>query len=206
MSETSKSIFGKLRDSRYATRYLVGLGLDIGAGTDALSQFYELFPLMTACQPWDVGDGDAQYLDSLEDETYDFIHSAHCLEHLVDPHVALRNWLRVLKPGGHLICLIPDEDLYEQGVFPSRFNSDHKHTFTIAKARSWSDHSINVLDMLSRVADVAEVKKIELLDATFRYRLAQDMGQPFFDQTQTWIGESAIEFILRKRPAAQEVA
>ena len=134
MSETSKSIFGKLRDSRYATRYLVGSGLDIGAGADALSQFYEFFPLMTHCRAWDMGDGDAQYLDSIDDETVDFIHSAHCLEHLVDPHVALGNWLRVLKPGGHLVCLIPDEDLYEQGVFPSMFNEDHKHSFTIAQA------------------------------------------------------------------------
>jgi SAM-dependent methyltransferase len=199
MSETSKSIFGKLRDSRYATRYIVGAGLDIGAGTDALSQFYEFFPLMTHCRAWDVGDGDAQYLDSIDDEILDFVHSAHCLEHLVDPQVALSNWLRVLKPGGHLICLIPDEDLYEQGVFPSTFNADHKHTFTIAKAGSWSRQSINVLDMLGRVAGQAEIKKIELLDATYRYNLARDMGQDRFDQTQTWIGECAIEFVLRKR-------
>ncbi|MGH1556812.1 hypothetical protein ACRAWD_01360 [Caulobacter segnis] len=34
-----------------------------------------------------------------------------------DPKEALENWLRILKPGGHLVCLIPDEDLYEQGVF-----------------------------------------------------------------------------------------
>jgi SAM-dependent methyltransferase len=199
MSETSKSIFGKLQDSRYATRYLVGSGLDIGAGNDALSQFYEFFPLMTACRAWDIGDGDAQYLDSIEDGSVDFIHSAHCLEHLVDPHVALDNWLRVLKPGGHLVCLIPDEDLYEQGVFPSMFNSDHKHTFTIAKAGSWSDKSINVIDLLGRVADRAEVKKIELLDATYRFNLNRDMGQTHFDQTQTWVGECAIEFVLRKR-------
>jgi SAM-dependent methyltransferase len=199
MSETSKSIFGKLSDSRYATRYLVGAGLDIGAGADSLAQFYELFPLMKDCRAWDVDDGDAQYLDSIEDESLDFVHSAHCLEHLVDPHVALGNWLRVLKPGGHLICLIPDEDLYEQGVFPSMFNPDHKHTFTIAKASSWSPQSINVLDLLGRVADRAEVKKIELLDATYRYNLARDVGRAHFDQTQTWIGESAIEFVLRKR-------
>lgn len=199
MSETSKSIFGKLRDSRYATRYLVGAGIDIGAGADSLEQFYEFFPLMKSCRPWDLHDGDAQYLDSIDDGTLDFVHSAHCLEHLVDPHEALKNWLRVLKPGGHLVCLIPDEDLYEQGVFPSMFNTDHKHTFTIAKASSWSPRSINVLDLLNAVADRAEIKKIELLDATYRFNLTRDLGQPHFDQTQTWIGESAIEFVLRKR-------
>jgi hypothetical protein len=42
----------------------------------------------------------------------------------------------VLKPGGHLVCLVPDEDLYEQGMFPSTFNDDHKRTLTIAKKKS----------------------------------------------------------------------
>jgi hypothetical protein len=39
MHESSKSIFGKLHDSRYATRYLVGDGIDIGAGQDQLLQY-----------------------------------------------------------------------------------------------------------------------------------------------------------------------
>jgi hypothetical protein len=46
MHESSKSIFGKIRDSRYATRYIVGDGIDIGAGPDSIAQYYELFPLM----------------------------------------------------------------------------------------------------------------------------------------------------------------
>src|SRR5260221_7032838 len=39
--------------------------------------------------------------------------------------------------------------LYEQGVFPSRFNGDHKSTFTISKASSWSPVSVNVLDLVT---------------------------------------------------------
>ncbi len=199
MSGTSKSIFGKLRDSRYATRYLVGSGIDIGSGPDPLGQFYEFFPGMN-CRGWDLDDGDAQYLESIPDETLDFVHSSHCLEHMVDPWIALNHWIRVLKPGGHLICLIPDEDLYEQGVWPSTFNDDHKHTFTIGKQTSWSPVSINLLQMLDAVKAEASVLKIELLDATFRTDMARLTGQPRFDQTLTYVAESGIEFILRKRP------
>ena len=47
----------------------------------------------------------------------------------------------MLEPGGHLIVTVPDEDLYEQGHFPSDYNRDHKWTFTIHKPKSWSERS-----------------------------------------------------------------
>jgi len=192
MHETSKSLPRRLADHRFATRYFVGDGIDIGAGPDLLAQYRELFPLMRSCRSWDIGDGDAGQLASIADASLDFAHSSHCLEHLHDPALALDNWLRALKPGGHLIVLVPDEDLYEQGVFPSTFNPDHKSTFTIGKTRSWSAASINLLDLLARFTARAEVLKIERLDATYRYAL------PRFDQTRTPVAECAIEFILRR--------
>jgi len=198
MNESSKSIFGKLRDSRYATRYLVGDGIDIGAGSDSIGQYYEQFPLMRSCRGWDMPDGDAEIMEGISDNTFDFVHSSHCLEHMRNPHVALNNWLRILKPGGHLVCLVPDEDLYEQGEFPSTFNSDHKHTFTIYKHTSWSKQSINLFDLLTKTNCSIEIKKIELLDATFRYDLNRLIQMPRFDQTLTTIGECAIEFIVKK--------
>lgn len=200
MKEAGKSIFRKLNDSRFATRYLVGDGIDIGSGDDPLLLYHEFFPLMRSCTPWDLPDGDAELLATVDDNIYDFVYSSHCLEHLHDPHVAINNWLRVLKPGGHMICTIPDEDLYEQGVFPSTFNSDHKNTFTIFKKNSWSPKSVNVLDLISQCKYDIDVKKIELLDATYRYkidRLLTDSKR--FDQTSTPIGECAIEFILEKK-------
>jgi SAM-dependent methyltransferase len=199
MHESSKSIFRKVKDSRFATRYLVGDGIDIGAGPDQLGHYYEFFPLMRSCRAWDLPDGDAEILAGIENNTFDFVHSSHCLEHMRDARNALNNWIRVLKPGGHLVCIIPDEDLYEQGVFPSTFNSDHKHTFTIHKKQSWSGNSINLLDLLSSIDADVEIKKIELLDATFRYDLNKRFNLTRFDQTMTPVGECAIEFVLRKR-------
>jgi SAM-dependent methyltransferase len=198
MHESSKSIFHKLRDSRYATRYLVGDGIDIGAGEDGIQVYYEFFPLMRTCRAWDKPDGDAEVMEGVSDDTFDFVHSSHCLEHMRDPAIALENWLRILKPGGHLICIVPDEDLYEQGVFPSTFNADHKHTFTVHKRTSWSSNSINLVHLLTSIDTSVRILKIELLDATFRYRLGQDFDLERFDQTNTPVGECGIEFIVQK--------
>ena len=199
MHETSKAIMRRLHDSRFAARYFVGHGMDIGAGPDALGQYAEQFPLMRSCRAWDVKDGDAQFLAGVPDASLDFAHSSHCLEHMRDPREALHHWLRVLKPGGHLVALVPDEDLYEQGIFPSTFNPDHKWTFTMHKPRSWSPKSVNLLALLAEFSDRAQIIKAEQLDAAFRFAL------PRFDQTLTPAGESALEFILRKW-TADEIA
>jgi SAM-dependent methyltransferase len=193
MYEASKAVMRRLHDSRFATRYFVGNGIDVGAGPDTLWQYVEQFPLMRSCVVWDLKDGDAQLLASIGNSSLDFVHSSHCLEHMRDPHEALRHWLRVLKPGGHAVVTVPDEDLYEQGVFPSTFNTDHKWTFTMHKVKSWSAKSVNLLELLAKLSGRAQVLKIEQLDATFRFSL------PRVDQTLTPVGECALEFILRKR-------
>lgn len=193
MKECSKSIPRRMRDPSFVNQYFVGRGLDIGGKPDPLALYRELFCHMGEVTTWDWEEGDAQFLAGVHDEEFDFVHSSHCLEHLVDPHEGLQNWFRVLRPGGHLIVTVPDEDLYEQGVFPSTFNRDHKWTFTILKARSWSNRSINVLDLVSELGESADPVRMELLSATYRFSL------PRYDQTLTPIGESSIEFVVRKR-------
>ncbi len=198
MHECSKSIPRRLQDSRFVRRFFVGNGIDIGGQPDPLKLYSEFFPLCDSIRTWDLRDGDAQYMKSVEDNQFDFVHSSHCLEHMRDPYVALKNWFRILKPGGYLIILVPDEDLYEQGVFPSRYNSDHKFTFTIYKPKSWSSDSINITEYLSSLGWEADIVKIELLDSSYRFNL------PHYDQTCTPIGESSIELIVRKRVADEK--
>lgn len=195
MKECSKSIMRRLHEPNFSNRYFVGSGLDVGGGPDPLGLYVELFPRMKGVRGWDKEDGDAQTLDGIEDDSVDFVHSSHCLEHVADPAAALDNWFRVLRPAGHLVVMVPDEDLYEQGEFPSTWNGDHKWTFTILKSQSWSDKSINVLELLEKLGPAAELVKLEKLDSTFRYTL------PRFDQTLTPIGECGIEFVVRKRTA-----
>lgn len=194
MKECSKSIQRRLADSNFLRRYFVGDGLDIGGKPDPLSLYKELFPQIKSVKTWDWEDGDAQFLIGVEDDSLGFVHSSHCLEHLVDPAEGLRNWFRVVREGGYIVITVPDEDLYEQGVFPSTFNRDHKWTFTIFKARSWSSLSRNLIDMARELGAAAEVVKIEQLSATYRFDL------PRFDQTLTPVAECGIEIVIRKRP------
>ncbi len=193
MRELSKSIVRRQRDPNFITKYFVGEGLDIGGLPDPLALYSEFFPLCKSVKIWDWEDGDAQYLKNLESNSQDFIVSSHCLEHLRDPVEGLYNWIRVTRPGGHLIITVPDEDLYEQGVFPSNKNLDHKNSFTVLKKKSWSNASISIIQVLSIFSEEIDIRKIEVLDSTYRYDL------PIYDQTATPVGESAIEFILRKR-------
>jgi len=41
------------------------------------------------------------------DDTFDRVIAAHVLEHLLEPHRVLREWVRVLKPGGILSLVLP---------------------------------------------------------------------------------------------------
>lgn len=200
MKECSKSIPRRIRDSNFVRRYFVGTGVDIGGKPDPLSLYAEFFPLMGEVKVWDLEDGDAQFMAGVPDASFDFVHSSHCLEHLHDPEEGLRNWLRVIKPGGFVVVLVPDEDLYEQGVFPSTFNQDHKNTFTLHKVKSWSPRSINLLPLLCNLGGQAQLEKIELLNASYRF------GLPRFDQTSTPVGECAIEFVIRKATEAEAVS
>lgn len=43
------------------------------------------------------------------DDTFDRVIATHVLEHIYQPHLALKEWQRVLKPGGVLSVLIPTD-------------------------------------------------------------------------------------------------
>lgn len=190
MKECSKSILRRLSNPNFIRLYFKGKGIDIGGKPDPLALYIELFPLVTEIYIWDKDDGDAQFVSTVKDCYYDFVHSSHCLEHLEDPYEGLNNWVRILKPNGYLIITVPDEDMYEQGNFPSKFNKDHKWTFTIYKKDSWSCKSINLIDLFKSIDNIS-IEKIELLNST--YREFSD-----YDQTLSPVTESGIEIIVRK--------
>jgi phosphatidylethanolamine/phosphatidyl-N-methylethanolamine N-methyltransferase len=44
---------------------------------------------------------------SFVDGSFDRVIAAHILEHIIEPHKALREWARVIKPGGILSLVLP---------------------------------------------------------------------------------------------------
>jgi len=49
-------------------------------------------------------------LSAIDDASYEFLISSNCLEHTANPLKALHEWLRVTKPGGFLLLVIPKKD------------------------------------------------------------------------------------------------
>jgi SAM-dependent methyltransferase len=133
MNETSKSHSLRVFRKDYDRFMKPGMiGVDIGGGEDPLRS-----PAGAPYPTYDIDKGDAQYLDKLSDNSLDFIYSSHCLEHLVNLDVALSNWHRVLKRGGHAYITIPDFVIYEHMNWPSRYNGDHKQTFSLSLSRKF---------------------------------------------------------------------
>ncbi|MBF0613874.1 MAG: tetratricopeptide repeat protein [Magnetococcales bacterium] len=195
MHEQSKAAKRRFNDGGFHQRWFVGHGIDIGGKPDPLSQYQGIFRGIRSVRIWDLEDGDAQYMPNVADASYDFVHASHSLEHMVDVHEALHHWIRIVKPGGHLVITVPDEDLYEQGHWPSRFNADHKWSFTIHKPGSWSPRSINILDLARHFSAQVETERMERILDFFRPELLSRN----LDQTLTPVAECAIEWILRKR-------
>jgi predicted SAM-dependent methyltransferase len=192
MYESSKSARRRYYNGNYITKYFVGSGLDVGCGPDPIIQYKQMFPLISTMRNWDIQDGDAQYLESIESNTFDFLQASHSLEHMQDPRIALANWISVVKPAGYLIITVPDEDLYEHGQWPSKYNSDHKWSFTICKQQSSMPKSINIVDLVKEFANSALCEKIELINDFYRTDIS-----PQQDQTLNPNSECAIEVILK---------
>lgn len=193
MFEQSKAVKRRFNIGAFHNRYFIGEGIDIGCGEDSLNNYRHVFRGISNVRGWDLPDGDAQYLKGVQDNSYDFVTSSHCLEHMVDVVSALSNWVRVCKPGGHIVVTIPDEEMYEHDQWPSKYNSDHKWSFTLRPAdRTKMPKSINLLNLLTSINNIASVEKIEMI----RDMYYENAG--LHDQTLHPQIECCIEFILRK--------
>jgi hypothetical protein len=69
------------------------------------SSVYNYYPGKTG----NVIINDAVNITNVGDAAYDFIFSSHCLEHIANPIKALKEWLRIIKTGGHVILILPEK-------------------------------------------------------------------------------------------------
>ncbi len=119
-------------------RYTRGRGLDLGCGP------FKAFPHFIGVDNghhWgnegiDVPVETCEKLDMFADDSMDFVFSSHLLEHLEDPEGALDEWMRVIKPGGHLVLYLPHEKFYPL-VGQYGANPDHKHNLSPTTVFKW---------------------------------------------------------------------
>ena len=114
-----------------------------GCGIDVASQAHPVVPWAIQIDlPVDefdkynggaVLDGPVQlrgHAESLpvESNSLDFVHASHILEDFAEWNPPIAEWVRVLKPGGRLIILIPDKELWAaQQARGQAGNPAHKH-------------------------------------------------------------------------------
>jgi SAM-dependent methyltransferase len=181
-NEISKTHERRLREGYFDTVF-VGRGIDIGCGDD---------PVTSDCIAWDKEQGDAQLPPGIPRQSFDWVYSSHCLEDLPNPKSAIRRWWEVLKPGGSLLVVVPDEDLYEQGIWPSQFNHNRRWTFTTHKSKSWSPCSLSLAE-LAMTLPGHQIEWIRKCDAGYDY------SSGVWDRTAT-PAEAHIELLVRKLP------
>lgn len=222
MSETLKAHQRRLRDGFY-DRYTPpnSVGIDIGCGPN--DTFWLMPPHPCRIVRWDKavrparcsavgtepfgekpplpsvdmskfnGETDAHDLSVYLNSQFDFVYASHILEHLEDPSRAVKEWWRVLKPGGHLIISVPHRDLYEKKRrLPSRFNEDHK-TF-------WLPHEFdppNTFSLSFFLRDALGISIFCYFDMDIE---VQQDGWSLLPPEQHSPGEFSIEAIIRKEP------
>lgn len=150
MSETTKH-----RDLFLS--YCVGNGLDIGFGGDPIVPIAICFDLPNRYSF--VGnssqhiEGNAEDLSIFADNKLDYVYSSHCIEDFSDTEKVLLEWLRVVKSGGYLCLLFPDERRYR--LVSDTCNVAHKHL----------DFGLEfVLDILRKFKGVELVASKELFE------------------------------------------
>ncbi len=196
MYENTKAAFLRRSNNRLFTNVFKGDGLHISPGNDPLKQQH--YPLCKSITVAEVADSKIE-TDSLKQQLgnkeFDFVYATNLAFYEDEPIHVINHWLNFVTSKGHLVLTVSDEDLYEQGNFPSIFNNSHKKTFSIYKQMSWSGKHYNLLDIIQKLNTVT-CRKIELIDSNYDYSL---YGKGV-DQTYNFADgvEACIEVILKK--------
>ena len=123
----------------------------------------------------------------MADNSFDFVYSSHCLEHLDNADEALKNWWRVVKTGGYLILYLPERDLFERKkTLPSRWNTSHKRFFLLD--RDELPDTVGVLPFIQRTLTGYEILKADICKNEYNIRTEEQQAD----------GEYSIEIVIRK--------
>jgi SAM-dependent methyltransferase len=121
-------------------------GLEVGGPSQLFRDYLPVYPVVAALDgvnfsnstlwegeiaaggrfEFDRGRGGRQFiaeataLDGIETGRYEFLLSSNCLEHVANPLKALREWMRVVEPGGVLLLVLPNQQA----------NFDHRRPVT----------------------------------------------------------------------------
>lgn len=115
-----------------------------------------------------------------EDESYDLLVCLHVLEHIEDDGAAIREFFRVLAPGGRAVIQVPPSDLDETYEDPGLTTPEERE-----RAFGQWDHvricGRDYGDRLRKAGfDVGEVDYVEWLEQPQRTTYGLRTGEPFY--------------------------
>jgi len=74
-----------------------------------------------------------------KDETMDWVASSHLIEDFMEWMPWLREWTRILKPGGHLVILVPDKELWNKALREGQPpNCAHRHESFVGELSTYA--------------------------------------------------------------------
>jgi SAM-dependent methyltransferase len=192
MKEAKKAKERRLAEGWIWNDIFKGTGIDVGAGDD----LYEWSG--ATILPFDMEHGDANKLHAYwAGGKFDFLHASQCLEHMHNPYDALINWAKVVRKGGYLVITIPDFALYEHGCWPSKYNPDHKSSWslTITQTPAPIHVNLNSQEWKNTVAFAkCEIVMQRIVDTNYDYSKYNEDQTFDFDKRV----ESFLEIVLKR--------
>jgi len=94
---------------------------------------------------------EATNLECIKSGQYQFLLSSNCLEHVANPLKALREWRRVIEPGGYMLLVLPNKSA----------NFDHRRPVTQFEhllddeAKGTTEHDMTHLPEILELHDLA---------------------------------------------------
>ena len=94
------------------------------------------------------------------DNTYDYVYTSHLIEDFVDTKNGLKKFIRILKGGGNLVLVFPDQQKYEvycnkngQFLNPYHVHQEMGYDFMIQKLNEIKNISYEILYKSNCVID-----------------------------------------------------
>jgi predicted SAM-dependent methyltransferase len=113
--------------------FCTGYGVDLGFGGDPIAEHAicvdRVLPYAEVGGKRVQLGGDAKNLYWFRDGVLDFVYSSHLLEDFEGTEETLREWLRILKPGGNLVLYCPNEQRFREycNKTGQPYNKNHRH-------------------------------------------------------------------------------
>ena len=133
-------------------RYIKGNGLDLGSGLGKVKQ---------SALGIDFGEnginwvGNVTQLHWFHDNVLDYVFSSHCLEHMHNEVEVVKEWKRVVKPGGYVVIYLPDDNYFDNG--PQLKQGEHKRVYdTPAMEKLLRDVGLTVVECFSHHGQVKQ--------------------------------------------------